>query len=76
MEGLEAAVVLIAVFFGILLAAAFTVYCLLHLGAADRARFLPKLAWVVAIVCACPIGGAAYLLCQRQPSGGEERVPG
>ncbi len=62
MDGLAAAVVLIAILFGVLLLVAFDLFCLVHLLAADRVRFLPKLAWAVAIVCLSPVGGAAYLL--------------
>ncbi len=67
MEGLAASVVLMALLLGVLLVVAFDLFCLMHLVAADRARFLPKLAWAAAIVCISPFGGAAYLLCQRQP---------
>lgn len=67
MQGLAASVVLIAILLGVLLLVAFDLFCLVHLAAADRARFLPKWAWAVAIVCVSPIGGAVYLLCQRQP---------
>jgi transcriptional regulator with XRE-family HTH domain len=63
MEGLAAAVVLIAVLLGILLVVAFDVFCLVRLAARDdRVRFLPKLAWAVAIVCISPFGGLVYLL--------------
>jgi membrane protein implicated in regulation of membrane protease activity len=65
-QGLAASVVLIAILLGVLLLVAFDVFCLVHLAAADRARFLPKWAWAVFIVCVSPIGGAAYLVCQRQ----------
>jgi hypothetical protein len=68
MEGLEASVVLIAVFLGIVLVVILDLYCLLHLGATERARFLPKLAWVAVIVCLSPLGGAAYLRCHRRRS--------
>ena len=62
-----ASVVLIAFLLGVLLLVAFDLFCLVHLAAADRMRFLPKLAWAAVIVCVSPIGGAVYLLCQRQP---------
>jgi predicted lysophospholipase L1 biosynthesis ABC-type transport system permease subunit len=63
MEGLAAAVVLIAVLLGVLLVVAFDLFCLVHLMARDnRVRFLPKLAWAVAIVCISPFGGLVYLL--------------
>jgi hypothetical protein len=67
MEGLAAAVLLIAGMLGVLVVIAFDVACLVHLAAADRARFLPKLIWAPIIVCISPLGGAVYLLCQRQP---------
>ncbi len=67
MEGLAASVVLIAVLLGVLLLIAFDVFCLVHVMAADRVRFLPKWAWAVVIVCISPFGGVVYLLCQRQP---------
>jgi len=67
MEGLAASVVLIAVLLGVLLLLAFDLFCLVHLAAADRVRFLPKLAWAVAIVCISPFGGLVYFLSQRQP---------
>jgi Phospholipase_D-nuclease N-terminal len=67
MEGLAASVVLTALLLGVLVVIAFDLCCLVHLVAADHARFLAKLLWAVAIVCISPFGGAAYLLCQRQP---------
>ena len=67
MEGLAASVVLIAILLGVLLLVAFDVFCLVHLAAADRVRFLPGLLWAVAIVCVSPFGGLVYLLWQRQP---------
>ena len=42
MEGLAASVVLIAILLGVLLVVVFDVLCLLHLGKADTAHFLPK----------------------------------
>jgi hypothetical protein len=42
MEGLAASVLLIAILLGVLLVVAFDVFCLLHLGKADTAHFLPK----------------------------------
>jgi hypothetical protein len=68
MEGLEASVVLIAVFLGIVLAVILDLYCLLHLGATERARFLPKPAWAAVIVCVSPLGAGTYLLCHRRRS--------
>jgi hypothetical protein len=65
MEGLAAAVVAIGIMLGVLLLVAFDVFCLVNLAAADRARFLPKLAWAVVIVCVSPLGGLAYLLSRR-----------
>ncbi len=63
MEGLAAAVVLIAVLLGVLLVVAFDLFCLVRLAARnDRFGFLPKLAWAVAIVCCSPFGGLVYLL--------------
>ena len=62
MEGLEAAVVLIAILLGILLVVAFDLFCLVRLAARDDCGFLPKLAWAVAIVCISPFGGLVYLL--------------
>ena len=67
MEEFAASVVLIAILLGVLLLIAFDVFCLVHLATADRVRFLPKLAWAVAIVCISPFGGLVYLLSQRQP---------
>jgi Phospholipase_D-nuclease N-terminal len=62
MEGLAAAVVLIAIILGVLLVVAFDLFCLARLAARDdRARF-SKLAWAVAIVCLSPFGGLVYLL--------------
>jgi len=61
MEGLAAAVVLIAVLLGVLLAVAFDLFCLVRLIARDDHGFLHKLAWAVAIVCISPFGGLLYL---------------
>ena len=69
MEGVAASVVLIAGLLGVLLLVAFDVFCLVHLAAADRVRFLPKLAWAVAIVCISPFGGLVYLLAHLLRSG-------
>ena len=60
-----AVVVLGAILAGILLLLAFDVFCLLHLGTAESARFLPKFVWAVLIVCVSPVGGVVYLLAQR-----------
>ena len=65
MEGLSASVVLIAILLGVLLVVVFDVFCLLHLGTADSAPFVPRFAWAVLIVVASPIGGLGYLLAQR-----------
>jgi hypothetical protein len=62
MEGLAAAVVLLAILAGILLVVAFDVFCLVDLAAADRARFMPKVLWAVFIVFLSPIGGLVYLV--------------
>jgi hypothetical protein len=67
MEGLSAAVVLMAILLGVLLVVVFDVFCLLHLGTVGTARFLPRFFWAVLIVCASPIGGVAYLLAQSLP---------
>jgi hypothetical protein len=64
MEGLAASIVLMALLLAGVLVVAFDLFCLVHLVAADRAPFLPKLVWAVAIVCVSPLGGAAYLLCR------------
>ena len=72
MQGLAASVVLMAILLGVLLLVAFDVFCLVHLAAAVRVRFLPKLAWAVVIVCISPAGGLVYLLSQRCP----KRSPG
>jgi len=49
-EGLAASVVLIAILLGVLLVVVFDVFCLLHLGKADTAPFLPKFAWAVPVL--------------------------
>jgi len=67
MQGIAAAVVLMAILLGVLVVVAFDLFCLVRLAAAERVRFLPRLAWAPLIVCASPFGGAAFLLCQRQP---------
>ena len=67
MEGLAASVMLIAILLGVLLLVAFDLFCLVHLAAAGRVRFLPKLAWAAAVVCISPFGGLVYLLSQRRP---------
>ena len=66
MEGLAASVVLIAILLGVLLVVAFDAFCLASLMAADRVRFLPKLAWAGVIVCISPLGGLVYLLSRHQ----------
>ena len=65
MEGLSASLVLTAVLPGVVLVAAFDVFCLLRLGTADAAPFLPRFAWAVLIVGTSPIGGVAYLVTRR-----------
>jgi hypothetical protein len=70
-QGLAASVELIAILLGVLVVVAFDVYCLVKVAAADRARFLPKVLWAVAIVCVSPLGGLVYLVSQRLP----KRVP-
>ena len=65
MEGLSASVVLIAILLGVLLVVVFDVFCLLRLGTADTAHFVPKFVWAVLIVGTSPIGGLVYLLAQR-----------
>ena len=65
MEGLAAAVVLIAVLLGIMLVIAFDLICLVELAAAGRVRFLPKIAWAIVIVFISPLGGIGYLLSRR-----------
>jgi hypothetical protein len=68
MEGLAAAVVLIAILLGVLLVVAFDVFCLARLAARDDCGFLHKLAWAVAIVCISPFGGLVYLLSAAKPT--------
>jgi hypothetical protein len=65
MEGLSASVVLIAILLGVLLVVVFDVFCLLRLGTANTAHFVPRFAWAVLIVGASPIGGLVYLLAQH-----------
>jgi Phospholipase_D-nuclease N-terminal len=73
-QGLSASVVLIAILLGVLLVVVFDVFCLLHLGKADTAHFLPKFVWAVLVVCTGPIGGLVYLLAQRLPKRSPEPV--
>lgn len=73
MRELAAAVVLIGILLGVLLVVAFDLFCLVHLAAADRVRFLPKLAWAILIVGVSPFGGAAWLLCQRALTRSQDR---
>jgi amino acid transporter len=72
MEGLAAAVVLIATLLGVLFVIVFDIFCLLHLGKADPVHFFPKFAWAVLIVCTSPLGGLVYLLAQRLPKRSPE----
>jgi hypothetical protein len=65
MEGLLASVVLIAILLGVLLVVVFDVFCLLRLGTADTAHFVPRFVWAVLIVGTSPLGGLVYLLAQR-----------
>jgi hypothetical protein len=65
MEGLSASVVLIAILVGVLLVVVFDVFCLLRLGTANTAHFVPRFVWAVLIVGISPIGGVVYLLAQR-----------
>jgi hypothetical protein len=65
MHGFLASVVLIAILLGVLLVVVFDVFCLLRLGTADTAHFVPKFVWAVLIVCISPIGGLVYLAAQR-----------
>ena len=65
MEGLSASVVLIAILLGVLLVVVFDVFCLLRLGTADSAHFVPRFAWALLIVGVSPVGGLVYLLSQR-----------
>jgi hypothetical protein len=65
MEGLAASVVLIAILLGVLLVVVFDIFCLLRLGTADTAHFVPRFVWAVLIVGTSPIGGLVYLLAQR-----------
>ncbi len=65
MEGLAASVVLITILLGVLLVVVFDIFCLLRLGTADTAHFVPRFVWAVLIVGASPIGGLVYLLAQR-----------
>jgi len=71
MEGLAASVVLLAILLGVLLVVVFDVFCLLHLGKADTAYFLPKFVWAVLIVCISPIG--ASFTCSRNSCRSDHR---
>jgi hypothetical protein len=64
--------VLIAILLGVLLVVVFDVFCLLRLGTADTAHFVPRFVWAVLIVCISPIGGLVYLLTQRLRKGSPE----
>jgi hypothetical protein len=65
MEGLAASVVLLAILLGVLFVVVFDVFCLLRLGTADTAHFVPRFVWAVLIVGTSPIGGLVYLFTQR-----------
>jgi hypothetical protein len=54
-----------AILLGVLLVVVFDVFCLLRLGTADTAHFVPRFVWAVLIVCISPIGGLVYLAAQR-----------
>ena len=56
---------LIAILLGVLLVVVFDVFCLLRLGTANSAHFVPRFVWAVLIVGTSPIGGLVYLLAQR-----------
>jgi hypothetical protein len=59
---------LVFVFGGILLLgllAAWEIFCLNDLARAERVRFLPRWAWVIACLISIPVGGIAYLLIGR-----------
>jgi hypothetical protein len=73
-EGLLASVVLIAILLGVLLVVVFDVFCLLRLGTADTAPFVPRFVWALLIVGTSPIGGLVYLLAQRQRKRSPEPV--
>ncbi len=77
MEGLSAAIVVVVVLLGVLVVVVFDVLCLLHLGTAERAPFLPRFVWAVLIVCASPVGGLVYLLALRlrEPAQGRPPTP-
>jgi hypothetical protein len=62
MQGIAAAIVLMAILLGVLLVVVFDLFCLVRLATSDRVRFLPRLAWAALIVCISPLGGAAFLL--------------
>jgi hypothetical protein len=61
MEGLAAAVVVIAMMLGLLLVVAFDLFCLARLAARDDRGFLSKLFWAAAIVGFSPVAGLVYL---------------
>jgi len=74
MEGISASVVLIAILLGVLLVVVFDVFCLLRLGTANNAHFVPRFVWAVLIVGASPVGGLVYLLAQRPRKRSPEPV--
>lgn len=61
MESVLAAVVAVLILLAMVLVVGFDVFCLVRLSNSERARFLPKWIWAIAIVCLSPLGGAAYL---------------
>jgi hypothetical protein len=71
LEGLAASVVPLAILLGVLLVVAFDIFCLLHLGKADTAHFLPKFVWAVLIVCISPLG--ASFTCSRNACRSDHR---
>lgn len=70
MESVAAAVVAIAVLLALVFIIVFDVFCLVLLGASERARFLPKWTWAFVIICLSPIGGAVFLISRRNPRPG------
>jgi energy-coupling factor transporter transmembrane protein EcfT len=70
MESVAAAVVALAILLAIVFVIVFDVFCLVLLGAKERARFLPRWIWAFVIICLSPIGGAAFLISRRNPKPG------
>lgn len=61
MESVLAAIVAVLILLAMVLVVGFDVFCLVRLSTSERARFLPKWIWAIAIVCLSPLGGVAYL---------------